>query len=148
MPEWSGDLTNKVEAMRLELKMARMEVDGVRAEMERMRGDMDKTKVDLALLERADAARDAAGRRPSVKVPDVGMYAPALGPRSPASRAAGDVLEGTGESTLKGLNKELKQAMSATAQAAQTPAPNPAASLLPQVAGKGPRLGPLAQSRG
>ncbi|OBT92631.1 hypothetical protein VE01_09813 [Pseudogymnoascus verrucosus] len=154
MPEWSGDLTNKAEAMRLELKMARMEVDGVRAEMERMRGDMDKMKVDLALLKRADAAREAAGRRKSVKVPDVGMYAPALGPRSPASRAAlppgaaGDVLEGTGESTLKGLNKELKQAMSATAQAAQTPAPNPAASLLPQVAGKGPRLGPLAQSRG
>lgn len=156
VPEWSGDLTNKVEAMRLELKMARIEVDGVKAEMGRMRDDMDKMKVDLALLKRADGAREAERRRNSgkMKMPDVGMYAPALGPRSPAVRAAlpplgaSDVLEGTGESTLKGLKEELKQAMSAPAQAAQTQTPTMAASLLPQVAGKGPRLGPLAQSRG
>ncbi|OBT83321.1 hypothetical protein VE02_08700 [Pseudogymnoascus sp. 03VT05] len=80
--EWSGDLTNKVEAMRLELKMGRIEVDGMRAEMGRMRDDMDKMKMDLALLKRADAAREAAGRRKSVKVQKAGMYVPALGPRA------------------------------------------------------------------
>lgn len=156
VPEWSGDLTNKVEAMRLELRMARTELDGVRAEMEKMRDNMDKMKVDLALLKRANGAREAERRRNSakIKMPDVGMYAPALGPRSPAVRAAlpplgaSDVLEGTGESTLKALKEELKQAMSAPAQAVQTQTPALAASLLPQVAGKGPRLGPLAQSRG
>ncbi|OBT73957.1 hypothetical protein VF21_07420 [Pseudogymnoascus sp. 05NY08] len=148
----SSERPNKVEAMRLMLKMARIEVDGVRAEMERMRGDMDKMKVDVALLKRADAAREAAWRRKRVKVQKAGMYVPVLGPRSSAARAelppwvTSDVLEGAGESTLKGLKEELKQAMSDPEEAAQTP--TPAASLPPQVAGKVPILGPLAQSRG
>ncbi|OAF56413.1 hypothetical protein VC83_06680 [Pseudogymnoascus destructans] len=97
--------------MRLELKMARIEADGVRAEMEGMRGEMDKMKVDLALLKRADAAREAAGRRENVKIPDVGMYAPAT-----STAAMRSVL----------------------VQTAQTP--TPAASLPPQVAGKGPTV--------
>lgn len=86
-PEWSDDLTRKVEVVGVELKMARIEVYGVKAEMEEMRteleglrDDVDKMKVDLELVKRADATREAARRQKSAKMPDVGMYAPALGP--------------------------------------------------------------------
>ncbi|KFZ00364.1 hypothetical protein V500_01067 [Pseudogymnoascus sp. VKM F-4518 (FW-2643)] len=145
-------LTRKVEAMRVELKMSRLEMEEMRAEIEELRGDVDKMKVDLELVKRADEAREAARREKSAKMPDVGMYAPALGPRSEAARAAlpswaaSNMLQETGKSKTKRLNEELKRAMSAQAQATQTP--TQAASFPPQVSRSGPKLGPLAQSRG
>ncbi|OBT64318.1 hypothetical protein VE03_06803 [Pseudogymnoascus sp. 23342-1-I1] len=150
MPEENHDLTRKVEGLRVELKLARIEMDVMRAEMEGMRDeveglrdDVDKMKVGLELVKRA------ARRQKSKKMPDVGMYAPALGPRSSAARAASYVSEGTAEATIKGLKEELEQAMGDPAQAAQAAQePAPVVSSLLQRTRSGPRLGPLAQSRG
>ncbi|KAL5344372.1 hypothetical protein ACLOAV_010632 [Pseudogymnoascus australis] len=159
VPEWSDDLTRKVETMRVELELVRIEMGAVKAEMggvrdevEEMRGDMDKIKVELELAKRSNAAREAARLQKSTKMPDVGMYAPALGPLSPAARAAlpsqasSDVSEGTAEATKRGLKEELEEAMSAPAQTAQPP--TPVVSSLLQRTKSGPRLGSLAQSRG
>lgn len=95
MPERSDDLTRKVETMRVELELVRIEMDvvkaemgGIRDEVEGMRDDMDKMKVELELGKRANAVREAARRQKSAKMPDVGLYAPALGPRSSAAKAA------------------------------------------------------------
>ena len=112
---------------------------------------MDKMKVELELAKRADEVREAAMREKSAKMPDVGMYAPALGPRSEAARAAlppwaaSNMLQETGKSKIRRLNEELKRAMSAQAQAVQTP--TRAASFPTQVTRRGPKLGPLAQPR-
>lgn len=116
IPELSGDLTRKVEAMRVELKMSRLEMEEMRAEIEELRGDVDKMKVELETGQasrRSARSGDARKEREDAGRRDVRAGAgPAIGSRKGGTAAVGSKQHVARDGEIE--NKEVERGAEAS----------------------------------